>query len=353
VRSSRHVFAACALSAGLLVPAISLAAQDDDPPAGAATATTLTPSNVRPDAALTSATQDGTVSFDASGSADSDGAIASYAWDLDGDSVYETDTGADPRVRHDYPGGTTLIAAVRVTDDAGASDDATTAVAVPAAPDATQAAAAPAADSAALVPTGDLAAADEPAAPAAPAPAAEPRATKRKREKTEPVTDTAESDPPARAAANGAVTIKDFSFAPATVTISAGDSVTWLNQGPTTHTATASDGSFDSGNLAKGKSYSKTFSSAGTFSYICKPHPFMKGKVVVTAAGSGSGSAGASGSGSDSGSSGSGDSAGTSSSGGDSSSGTLANTGADLIPWSLFGFSLLAFGAALRFRLTD
>jgi plastocyanin len=351
VRSSRHVFAACALGAGLLVPAISLAAQAGDDPPAAASATTLTPGNVRPDAALTATEQNGTVSFDASGSVDSDGAIASYSWDLDGDSVYETDTGSDPRVKHDYPAGTTLIAAVRVTDDAGASDDATAAVAVAGAPQdqqqQEQPAPAPTAD-APLVPTGQLAAAD---------PQPEPRATSGKRERDRAKADAA-TEPVVRAAASGAVTIKDFSFGPATINIKAGDSVTWLNQGPTTHTATATDGSFDSGNLPKGKSFSHTFSKSGTFSYICKPHPFMKGTIVVAAAGSASGSGSGGGSSSGSGSSGSGSSgdssAGTgSSSDSGSSSGGLARTGADLIPWSLFGFSLLAFGAALRFRLTD
>ena len=343
---------ACALGVALLVPAIPLAAQEDDPPAAeAAPATTLTPGNVRPDAALTSAVQDGTVSFDASASADSDGTIAAYEWDLDGDSVFETDTGTDPRVQHEYPGGTTLVATVRVTDDAGASDDATEAVAVAASPEPAEAT---------LVPTEDLAAAPAPApasdaAESEPA-SAEPRATKRKRDRAKADDDAGEDagDPPVNAAANGAVTITDFTFAPGTVNVKVGDSVTWLNRGPTVHTATASDGSFDSGNMARGKSYSKTFTSAGTFSYICTPHPFMKGKVVVTAAGSGSGGASGSGSGSGGSGSDSGDTAGATGSGGDSSgSGSLASTGADLVPWSLFGFSLLAFGAALRFRLTD
>ena len=56
-----------------------------------------------------------------------------------------------------------------------------------------------------------------------------------------------------------------------------GDTVTWSNNGPTGHSATANDGSFDTGILQKGSSGSHTFSQAGTFSYICTPHPFMKG----------------------------------------------------------------------------
>jgi len=77
------------------------------------------------------------------------------------------------------------------------------------------------------------------------------------------------------------VTIKDFEFTPATVTIKVGDTVTWTNDGPSVHTATADDGSFDSGDLSQGKTFSHTFQTAGTFSYHCSPHPFMKANVIV------------------------------------------------------------------------
>ena len=66
-----------------------------------------------------------------------------------------------------------------------------------------------------------------------------------------------------------------------------GDTVTWSNAGPTPHSATASDGSFDTGILDKGGSGSHTFTQAGTFAYICTPHPYMKGTVVVQASASG------------------------------------------------------------------
>jgi amicyanin len=77
------------------------------------------------------------------------------------------------------------------------------------------------------------------------------------------------------------VTIKDFEFTPSTLTIKVGDAVTWTNNGPSTHTVTADDGSFESGNLSKGKTFSHTFNAAGTFSYHCGPHPFMTAKVIV------------------------------------------------------------------------
>ena len=71
---------------------------------------------------------------------------------------------------------------------------------------------------------------------------------------------------------------------PATVTIQVGDSVTWTNEDSVAHTATAGDGSFDTGSIANGASDTVTFDSAGTFAYICSIHPQMTGSVVVEAA---------------------------------------------------------------------
>jgi plastocyanin len=83
-----------------------------------------------------------------------------------------------------------------------------------------------------------------------------------------------------------AVSIADFHFTAATLTIHAGDTVTWSNQGPSPHTATASDGSFNTGVLNKGQTASHTFTKPGTFTYVCQIHPFMHGTVVVLAASS-------------------------------------------------------------------
>jgi plastocyanin len=87
----------------------------------------------------------------------------------------------------------------------------------------------------------------------------------------------------AHAASDTTVTIADFSFTPASITIHVGDTVTWTNHGPSAHTATANNGSFNTGVLQKGQSGSHTFNTAGTFSYICSIHPFMHGTVVVLA----------------------------------------------------------------------
>ncbi|MGH2866820.1 MAG: cupredoxin domain-containing protein [Solirubrobacteraceae bacterium] len=88
----------------------------------------------------------------------------------------------------------------------------------------------------------------------------------------------------ARATGDPAVGIADFHFTPSAITIHVGDTVTWTNSGPSGHTATAHDGSFNTGKLSRGHSASHTFSSAGTFAYFCSIHPFMHGTVTVLAA---------------------------------------------------------------------
>lgn len=79
------------------------------------------------------------------------------------------------------------------------------------------------------------------------------------------------------------VTIQGTSFSPATVNISAGDTVVWANSDDRDYTVIASDGSFNSGNISSGKTYEHTFTKAGSFAYGCKYHPRMKGTVAVTA----------------------------------------------------------------------
>jgi plastocyanin len=88
------------------------------------------------------------------------------------------------------------------------------------------------------------------------------------------------STPPATTGgATAAVTLQNFAFSPSTVQVSVGGSVTWTNNDSVTHTVTG-DG-FDSGQLAPGKSFSKTFAAAGTFNYHCSIHPSMTGVVTV------------------------------------------------------------------------
>ena len=78
------------------------------------------------------------------------------------------------------------------------------------------------------------------------------------------------------------VLIQNFSFKPAHITVKRGTRVTWINRDMTKHTATASNGAFDSGILRPGQSYSHTFKTAGrTNKYHCEIHPFMRGSVTV------------------------------------------------------------------------
>jgi plastocyanin len=86
----------------------------------------------------------------------------------------------------------------------------------------------------------------------------------------------------APAAGAGAVSIKDFAFNPADVTVAKGTTVTWKNDDSATHRIKSGDGSFDSDDLKNGDSFEHTFDTAGTFDYICGIHPSMKGKVTVT-----------------------------------------------------------------------
>ena len=88
-------------------------------------------------------------------------------------------------------------------------------------------------------------------------------------------------------AASRGVAIRDFAYSPRTVEIRAGDTVTWTNRDSVEHTATARNGSFDTGLLADGESASIRFRVPGTYRYICTPHPDMTGTVVVRSAGTG------------------------------------------------------------------
>jgi plastocyanin len=78
------------------------------------------------------------------------------------------------------------------------------------------------------------------------------------------------------------VTISGFAFGPASITVKTGQTVTWTNQDNAAHTVVADDNSWASPNIAKGESYTHTFTSAGTFTYHCSIHPTMKATVVVS-----------------------------------------------------------------------
>ena len=93
-------------------------------------------------------------------------------------------------------------------------------------------------------------------------------------------TDPGGGDPPANE-----IWIQNNTFRPASITIVAGTTLTWVNKDNVTHTVTSGSGSpsgvFDSGNLAKDQSFSFTFETIDTYNYYCKLHLNMTGSVSV------------------------------------------------------------------------
>ena len=79
------------------------------------------------------------------------------------------------------------------------------------------------------------------------------------------------------------VEIEDFAYDPDPVTIEEGGKVIWINRDSAPHTATAEDGSFDTGVLEEGKLKSETFKEPGTYTYVCSIHPQMHGTIEVVA----------------------------------------------------------------------
>lgn len=81
------------------------------------------------------------------------------------------------------------------------------------------------------------------------------------------------------------VEIEDFAYNPDPVTIEEGGKVIWLNKDSVAHTATAEDGSFDTGTIEEGKLKSETFKEPGTYAYVCSIHPQMHGTIEVVPSG--------------------------------------------------------------------
>jgi len=82
-------------------------------------------------------------------------------------------------------------------------------------------------------------------------------------------------------AVNAEVKIDNFSFAPETLTVAVGATVTWTNRDDIPHTVVSTDGVFKSKVRDTDEKFSYTFSKAGTYPYYCSIHPKMTGKVVV------------------------------------------------------------------------
>ncbi len=79
-----------------------------------------------------------------------------------------------------------------------------------------------------------------------------------------------------------AVTIDNFTFTPAEITVPAGAVVRWSNHDDIPHSIVGPNGAFRSAALDTNESYSFAFKTPGTFTYFCGLHPHMTGKVIVT-----------------------------------------------------------------------
>jgi plastocyanin/uncharacterized membrane protein len=81
------------------------------------------------------------------------------------------------------------------------------------------------------------------------------------------------------------VIIKQMHFDPQQLTVKPGDTVLWKNEDIFAHTATADNGSFDSGLINPGSSWQTVIQRKGTIGYHCGPHPNMRAELIVQAAG--------------------------------------------------------------------
>lgn len=81
--------------------------------------------------------------------------------------------------------------------------------------------------------------------------------------------------------AEARVSISQFKFQPAEISVAAGDTVTWVNADAEEHTVTATDRSYTSSGLEPAETFSHRFSAPGTYQYFCALHPHMTATVVV------------------------------------------------------------------------
>jgi plastocyanin len=77
------------------------------------------------------------------------------------------------------------------------------------------------------------------------------------------------------------VVIEHFAFAPASIEVEAGDTVVFTNRDITPHTATATDGSWTTNDIASGKSAAVVVPAKGDGAYFCKYHSVMKGRLII------------------------------------------------------------------------
>ena len=84
------------------------------------------------------------------------------------------------------------------------------------------------------------------------------------------------------AAGGSQVVIKDFMFAPTSLPVRVGSTVTWLNKDEEPHTVISDSGMFHSGAMDTNDSFSFKFDKAGTYHFTCSIHPRMVGTIIVS-----------------------------------------------------------------------
>jgi plastocyanin len=103
------------------------------------------------------------------------------------------------------------------------------------------------------------------------------------RKQTAPVSTATTSS--ATAGEPNTITIKDYAFTPATLTVKTGTVITWVNKDLARHTITADTPSSNapaSAFIGQDANYTFTAGAPGTYTYHCEPHPYMKAIIIVT-----------------------------------------------------------------------
>jgi len=83
------------------------------------------------------------------------------------------------------------------------------------------------------------------------------------------------------------ITITSSAYTPASLTVVSGSTVTWTNNDNTIHTVTTEDGTINSGDIAPGSTFSKTFMTTGTYNYHDTHNTTIMGVLVVAASSGG------------------------------------------------------------------
>lgn len=99
---------------------------------------------------------------------------------------------------------------------------------------------------------------------------------------TSPTPVPVQTSPQAATPTTHNITIKNFAFSPASITVKKGDTIVWINNDTMGHTVTGNNGGPASPTITINGAYSFTFNDVGTFPYHCAIHPSMTGTVTVT-----------------------------------------------------------------------